>query len=77
METVIQFLTEKGWLEYVTAAVTIASVIASITPTPKEGSIWAKLYKGIDWLAINVGKAKETGVKPVEAPAPKEKKKKK
>jgi len=61
METAIQFLTEKGWFEYVTAAVTIASVIASVTPTPKEGTIWAKVYKGIDWLAINIGKAKETG----------------
>jgi len=66
METVIQFLTEKGWFEYVTAAVTIGSVVAALTPTPKPGSIWAKLYKGIDWLAINVGKAKETGTKEVE-----------
>lgn len=61
METVIQILTERGWFEYVTATVTIASVIASVTPTPKEGSILAKLYKGIDWLAINVGKAKDKG----------------
>jgi len=61
MDSIIQFLTERGWIEYVTAAVTIASIIASLTPTPKEGSIWAKLYKVIDWLAINVGRAKETG----------------
>lgn len=61
METVIQYLTEKGWIEYVTAAVTIASIIAALTPTPKDGTIWAKLYKGLDWLALNIGKAKQTG----------------
>ncbi|HIJ50996.1 MAG TPA: hypothetical protein HPP54_08090 [Nitrospinae bacterium] len=61
MDIVLEFLQDKGWLHYVTAAVTIASVIASVTPTPKEGGIWAKVYKSIDWLALNVGKAKEKG----------------
>lgn len=65
---VLEFLQDKGWLQYVAAAVTIASVIASVTPTPKEGSIWAKLYKGIDWLALNVGRAKETGKEDDEEP---------
>lgn len=68
MDMVLEFLQDKGWLQYVAAAVTIASVIASVTPTPKEGSIWAKLYKGIDWLALNVGRAKETGKEDDEEP---------
>ena len=44
---------------YVFAAVSIASVIASVTPTPKAGTTWAKVYRFIDMLAVNVGKAKD------------------
>ena len=29
------------------------------TPTPEEGSLWSKIYKFIDWAALNVGKAKQ------------------
>jgi len=43
----------------VTAIVTISSIIAASTPTPKD-DIWiGKLYKVIDMLAMNIGKAKE------------------
>jgi hypothetical protein len=59
MEQIIEFLSQKGWLQYVTGAVTIASAIAAMTPTPKEGSVWAKVYKAVDWLALNIGKAKD------------------
>ena len=44
---------------WVTAIVTISSIIAASTPTPKD-DIWiGKLYKFIDLLALNIGKAKE------------------
>ena len=43
----------------VTAVVTLASLIASITPTPKDNAVIAKLYKVIDLLALNIGHAKE------------------
>jgi|TARA_R100001163_G_scaffold1809_4_gene2790 hypothetical protein len=44
---------------WVTAIVTCSSIIAAITPTPKD-DIWiGKLYKFIDLLALNIGKAKE------------------
>jgi hypothetical protein len=46
----------------VASVVTTASAIAAITPTPKPGSRWAKLYKIIDFAALNIGKAKQTGV---------------
>ncbi len=36
-----------------------ASIIAALTPTPADDKIVGKLYKIIDWFAINVGKAKE------------------
>lgn len=45
----------------ITIIVTVSSIIAAMTPTPKD-DIWiAKLYKLIDLFALNVGKAKQTG----------------
>ena len=41
-----------------TAVVTVASIIASLTPTPKDDKIVGKCYKVIDALALNIGKAK-------------------
>lgn len=42
-----------------TGVVTVASAIAALTPTPKDDTIVGKAYKVVDWLALNVGKAKE------------------
>jgi len=39
--------------------VTVCSVIAAATPTPKDDQWIAKLYKIIEILAINIGKAKQ------------------
>ena len=36
-----------------------ASIIAALTPTPADDVFVGKLYKILDWFAINVGKAKE------------------
>jgi len=36
-----------------------ASAVAALTPTPKDDTWVAKLYKIVDWLALNVGKAKD------------------
>ena len=38
--------------------VTVCSIIAALTPTPKDDQWIAKLYRFIDILAINIGKAK-------------------
>jgi hypothetical protein len=43
----------------VTTIVTIASLIAASTPTPKDDEWIAKLYRFIDLLAVNIGKAKD------------------
>jgi len=44
---------------WVTLIVTVSSLIAATTSTPKD-DIWiSKIYKFIDMLAINIGKAKE------------------
>ncbi len=64
MDEIITILTpymNNPWVQLGTAVVTLASAIAAVTPTPKEGSIWAKVYKVIDFLAINIGRAKDKG----------------
>ena len=48
-----------GIIGYVTMIVTIASLVAASTPTPKDDVWIGKLYKLIDLLAINVGKSKQ------------------
>jgi len=53
MEIMINLVT---WL---TTIVTVASLIAASTPTPKDDEWIGKLYKFIDLLALNIGKAKD------------------
>jgi len=49
--------------------IAIASITAALTPTPKDNKIIAKfipigkLYKVIDWCALNIGKAKQVAKK--------------
>lgn len=42
----------------ITTIVCVASFIASVTDTPKDDELLGKLYKGIEILALNIGKAK-------------------
>ena len=48
-----------GIVSIVTTIVTVASIIAAGTPTPKDDEWLAKLYKIVDLLAVNIGKAKQ------------------
>ena len=43
----------------VTIIVTVASIVAASTPTPKDDLWIGKLYKLIDLFALNIGKAKD------------------
>jgi len=43
----------------ITMIVTIASIVAASTPTPKDDVWIGKLYKFVDLLALNIGKAKK------------------
>ena len=47
------------YIQIATMVVAVASAIASITPTPKDDEFVAKLYKILDALALNIGKAKD------------------
>jgi len=63
MKDIIQFVTANsdGIIGAITAVVAAASAIAALTPTPKDDTVVGKLYKIVDWLALNVGKAKDKG----------------
>jgi hypothetical protein len=61
MKDIIIYLTNNAdnIIAALTAVVAAASAIAAITPTPTDDSIAAKAYKIVDWLALNIGKAKD------------------
>jgi len=47
------------WLGIITGVVCAASMICALTPTPKDDVMIGKLYKLIEMLALNIGKAKK------------------
>lgn len=42
-----------------TSIIAAASAIAAVTPTPKDDTFIGKAYKIVDWMALNVFKAKD------------------
>ena len=44
---------------FATALVTVASVVAAMTPTPRDDTVLGQLYKVLEILALNVGRAKD------------------
>jgi len=46
-------------ISWITIIVTVASLVAASTPTPKDDLWIGKLYKFVDLLALNIGKAKQ------------------
>ena len=53
---------QENWeviLSILTGLVTVCSGIAALTPTPTDDGWVKKLYKVVDLLALNVGKAKD------------------
>jgi hypothetical protein len=59
MDILIKLIEDNPWFGVLTAAIALASAITAATPTPKKGTIWAKVYSLIDWAALNIGKAKD------------------
>ena len=47
------------WVQVIPWLVMFASLVAALTPTPKDDTLTRKFYKVIDWVALNVGKAKD------------------
>ena len=46
-------------ISYATAIISACSIIAAVTPTQKDDNFIGKLYRIIDLLALNIGKAKD------------------
>ena len=46
-------------LSIATGVVALASAICALTPTPKDDGVVKKLYAIVEWLALNIGKAKD------------------
>ena len=48
-----------GWTQVIPWLVMGASLVAALTPTPVDDGLVKKAYKVLDWVALNVGKAKD------------------
>jgi len=61
MISIINYILDNGeaLLNAATAVVAACSAIAALTPTPSDDGIVRKLYKVIDFLALNIGRAKQ------------------
>ena len=53
IEYIIRIIQVIPWL------VMGASLVAALTPTPVDDGLVNKAYKLLDWVALNVGKAKD------------------
>ena len=49
-------------ISVVTGIVCAASIICSLTPTPKDDELIGRFYKLIEIAALNIGKAKEGNI---------------
>ena len=61
IQTALEIMKQYPWFGVISSVIATASAISAITQTPKKGTFLSKAYKVIDILAINVGKAKQTG----------------
>jgi hypothetical protein len=61
MSNIINYILENSTelIGIATAIVTAASAIAALTPTPQDDTWVGKAYRIVDWLALNIGRAKD------------------
>lgn len=52
-------ISPENIVAWITAIITIASIITALTPTPADDNLLGKFYKVIEALGLNVGKAKQ------------------
>jgi len=48
-------------IEILTGVVTVASLVAALTPNDSDNKVVRGINKVVSWLALNVGKAKSNG----------------
>ena len=49
---------KESGIGVLTGVVTIASIVATLTPNESDNKIVDKFSKVVSWLALNIGKAK-------------------
>jgi len=58
-DIILSLLEGQEWWVWVVAAISAASAFTAVTPTPEADSKWSKVYSAIEFLALNVLKAKD------------------
>ena len=58
MDMILEFISDKPWFGLIAAIIAAAAAFCAAIPTPKEGSWVSKIYKVVEFLALNIGKAK-------------------
>lgn len=56
----VAFVTANPWTTF-TTVVTAASVVCAGTATPDPNTTFGRIYKAVEILALNFGKAKHSG----------------
>ena len=59
MDTILSFFSDKPWFGLVAAVIAGAAAFCAATPTPAKGTLPAKAYAFVEFLALNIGKAKD------------------
>ena len=62
MDMILEFISDKPWFGLIAAIIAAAAAFCAATPTPKEGTWVSKIYKVVEFLALNIGKAKAKAV---------------
>ena len=70
---ILNFISDKPWFGLVAAVIAAAAAFCAATKTPESGTWKAKIYGVVEFLALNIGKAKDKADfdKAVEAAADK------
>ena len=58
-DIILSLLEGQDWWVWVVAAISAASAFTAVTPTPEADSKWSKVYSVVEFLALNVLKAKD------------------
>ena len=56
----LQGIIPDSWLAWITAAVTVCAAVAAVLPAPgaNSGGVYRAAYRLIQWVALNLGKAR-------------------
>ena len=59
MDMILDFISDKPWFGLVAAVIAAAAAFCAATSTPEPGTWKAKIYGVVEFLALNIGKAKD------------------